>query len=183
MGVNPIVVAHDPAWAQEFEALATVLAAALGPLARAIHHVGSTAIPGLPAKPILDIDIELAPGVPVEAATAALAPLGYQYRGDQGIPERYAYLNTTPAVPFCGHRAVWPPHHLYVCPHGSRELARHLLFRDKLRARAELRQEYWELKQEALRRAEGVRQVYVDEKARLGAAFFQRVLGDRGGAQ
>ena len=81
-------------------------------------------------------------------------------------------------MPFSQHRAVWPHHHLYVCPHGSRELARHLLFRARLRGSAALRQEYLELKQEALRSAAGVRQVYVDEKARLGEAFFHKVLDD-----
>ncbi|NLG52331.1 MAG: GrpB family protein [Chloroflexi bacterium] len=178
MPTSPIVVAYDPRWPREFEELAAVLAAALGDLALAVHHVGSTSIPGMAAKPVLDIDIELAPGVPVEAATAVLSPLGYAYKGDQGIPERYAYRNLTPAAPFCEQRATWPPHHLYVCPHGSRELSRHLLFRDKLRRDPALRQEYLEIKQEALRRAEGVRQVYVDEKAALGDAFFRRVLGD-----
>jgi len=176
--ISPIVVAYDPQWPQEFEALAAVLAAALGDLARRVHHVGSTSIPDMAAKPILDIDIKLAPGIPVEAATAALSPLGYVYAGDQGIPERYAYRNQTPAAPLCEQRAAWPSHHLYVCPHGSRELARHLLFRDRLRRDPALRQEYLEIKQEALRRAEGVRQVYVDEKAMLGDAFFRRVMGD-----
>jgi GrpB-like predicted nucleotidyltransferase (UPF0157 family) len=69
-------------------------------------------------------------------------------------------------------------HHLYVCPHGSRELARQLLFRDRLRASEALRQEYIGIKREALRRAGGVRQVYVDEKAKLGDTFFRRVLSD-----
>jgi GrpB-like predicted nucleotidyltransferase (UPF0157 family) len=171
-----IVVEHDPAWAQEFTALAAVLAEALGPLAAAIHHVGSTAVPGLPAKPILDVDVELAPGVPASAASEVLAALGYRYEGDLDIPDRYAYRNPTPAVPFSPQRAEWPHHHLYVCPHGSKELARQLLFRDRLRESPALRQEYLELKQEALRRAGGVREVYVEEKALLGAAFFGKVL-------
>ena len=128
------------------------------------------------AKPILDIDIELAPDVPVAAASAVLASLGYEYEGDLGIADRHAYRNVSPAVPFSKQRTVWPCHHLYVCPHGSIELARHLLFRDKLRSSEVLREEYRELKQVALRRAGGVRQVYVDEKERLGAAFFHRVL-------
>ena len=135
-----------------------------------------TSIPGMAAKPVLDIDIELAPGVTIAAATAALEPLGYQYHGEQGIPQRYVYKCgslTGPSSPKC---AAWPTHHLYVCPHDSAELARHLLFRDKLRHSAELRQEYLQLKQECLRRANGERQVYVDEKERMGAAFFNKVL-------
>lgn len=126
----------------------------------------------MPAKPILDIDVELVPAVPVEAASAVLASLGYEYEGELGVVGRHAYRHVSPAVPFSRRRTVWPHHHLCVCPHGSIELARHLLFRDKLRSSEALRQEYMELKQEALRRAGSVRQVYVDEKARLGEALL-----------
>jgi GrpB-like predicted nucleotidyltransferase (UPF0157 family) len=173
---SPIVVPYNSTWPAEAAALMAVLSPVLGVLAVAIHHVGSTAIPGMIAKPVLDIDIELAPDATVEAATAALAALGYAFAGDQGIPERYAYKRPTPSVPFSTVRAVWPAHHLYVCPHGSAELARHLRFRDRLRESAELREEYIALKREALRRAQGVRKVYVDEKERLGASFFARVV-------
>jgi len=173
---NPIVVEYDPAWPRQFEALARVLAEAMGKLAVQIHHVGSTSIPGMAAKPVLDIDIELAPGVNIAAATAALGPLGYQYHGEQGIPQRHVYNCDSRIEPSSQECAAWPTHHLYVCPHGSAELARHLLFRDKLRRSATLRSEYLQLKQECLRRANGERQVYVDEKERLGTAFFNKVL-------
>jgi GrpB-like predicted nucleotidyltransferase (UPF0157 family) len=66
--------------------------------------------------------------------------------------------------------------HLYACPNGSLELARHLRFRDRLRASAPLRQEYRELKEQALSIAAGVRQIHVDEKERLGHEFFERLL-------
>jgi GrpB-like predicted nucleotidyltransferase (UPF0157 family) len=167
---------YDPVWPAEAEALIAVLRPALGSLAVAIHHVGSTAIPGMIAKPVLDIDIELAPEATVEAATVALAALGYTFAGDQGIVDRYVYKRPSVSVPFSPARVTWPAHHLYVCPHGAAELARHLRFRDRLRASAELREEYTALKHEALRRAQGVRQVYVDEKERLGAGFFARTL-------
>ncbi len=176
MGAGSIVVEYDPAWPREFEALAAVLAPALGPLARAIHHVGSTAIPGMPAKPVLDIDVELVPGATIPAASQALVPLGYECQGDRGVKDRYAYRGISLAVPFSAARTAWGTHFLYVCPHGSAELARHLLFRDRLRACPALLKEYAELKREALRRADGVRQVYVDEKARLGEPFFRKVL-------
>lgn len=177
---NPIVVDYDPAWVGDFEALAAVLRPAVDGLAREVHHVGSTSIPGMPAKPIIDIDIELLPGVFVDAATVALGPLGYRFNGDQGIEDRYAYNRTSAAVPFAEHRQEWPNHHLYVCPHYSRELARHLLFRDRLRESAELREAYIAIKREALRRANAVRQVYVDEKEKLARAFIRRVVGEYG---
>lgn len=177
--VNSLVVEYDPKWIREFEAIASVIAEAFGALARNVHHVGSTAIPGMIAKPVLDIDVELAPEVDIATATKILTSIGYDYEGDLGIPERYAYRNTSPAVPFSKHRTSWMHHHLYVCPYSSAELARMLLFRDKLRDNADLRKEYREIKQEALRLAKGVRQIYVDEKERLGDNFFKRVLNSQ----
>lgn len=172
-----IAVDYDPAWQEEFEALAAVLRPTLAGLARQIHHVGSTSIPGMPAKPVIDIDVELLPGVLIDAATVALESLGYQFEGDLGIRDRYAYKSVSAAAPFSEHRQEWPHHHLYVCPHNSLELARHLLFRDRLRESVELREAYVAIKREALRRARGVRQVYVDEKQRLAGAFIRQVVG------
>lgn len=178
MNTHAIVVEYDPAWPQMFAKLAAVLASTLGIMACAIHHVGSTAIPGMLAKPILDIDIELVSHVSVVVVSEVLATLGYQSKGEQGVPDRFAYRRESPAVPFSTKCSVWPQHHLYVCPYGSRELARHLLFRDKLRCSEALRQQYIQIKCEALLRANGVRQVYVDEKQRLGSDFFRQVLDE-----
>jgi len=173
---NSLIVEYDPKWVGEFDAIAVVIAEAFGSLASNIYHVGSTAILGMSAKPVLDIDIELAPGVDITVATKILESMGYEYEGDLGIPDRYAYRNVLPAVPFSKHRTSWMHHHLYVCPHNSAELARMLLFRDRLRNSAELRKEYMGIKQKALQVAKGVRQIYVDEKARVGDDFFKRVL-------
>lgn len=176
MNNNPIVVEYDPAWASEFEAISGVLARALGPLATAIHHVGSTSIPGMCAKPVLDIDIELAPQTCIAAVSEALATLGYEYQGERGIADRHAYGRLSPNVPYSELRSVWMEQHVYACPPYALELARHLKFRDKLRASAALRHEYRELKERALSIAPGVRQTYVDEKERLGHEFFERVI-------
>jgi len=72
---------------------------------------------------------------------------------------------------------LWLEHHLYVCPSASRELRRHLRFRDRLRAEPELRARYEAVKTEALTIASGSRARYVEEKARIGQAFFEEVLG------
>ena len=90
---------HDPQWSRHFHELRKVLAAGLHDRAAAIHHIGSTSIPGMLAKPILDISVELAEGVEVSDATAALAPLGYKFQGDLGIPQRYAYRRDSEQVP------------------------------------------------------------------------------------
>jgi len=171
-----IVVEYDAQWASEFQEIATLLRGALGTLMKEIHHVGSTSIPGMIAKPTLDIDVELTPQTDVNQATAVLVTLGYEYEGERGIADRHAYGAISSAVPLSKHRASWMSHHLYVCPHDSAELFRHLRFRDELRRDIRLRDEYISLKQEALKRATGVRQIYVDEKARLGKDFFLKVL-------
>jgi GrpB-like predicted nucleotidyltransferase (UPF0157 family) len=176
MSINPIVVEYDPAWACEFEALSIVLKDALGPLALAIHHVGSTSISGMCAKPILDIDIVIASGSDLTAVSQVLATLGYRYEGELGITDRHAYKRVSSSVPYSASHAQWMEQHVYVCPAHSMELARHLKFRDKLRANAALRNEYRALKERALAIASGERQIYVDEKEKLGHEFFERVI-------
>jgi GrpB-like predicted nucleotidyltransferase (UPF0157 family) len=173
---HPLVVAYDPGWVNEFRELSAELSTVLGKLANGIHHVGSTAIPGMMAKPVLDIDVELAPGIDIREATKVLEKVGYEYEGELGIPERFSYKHGSAEVPFSAERKVWMHHHLYVLTYQSKELHRMLLFRDKLRNSEALRKEYTEIKRKALRSAEGVRQIYVDEKARIGDAFFKRVL-------
>jgi len=121
----PVEIAgYDPGWPQTFAVLRDQIAGVLGPLAQRIEHVGSTAVPGLPAKPIIDLDVVLATPADLPEVITRLAALGYQHQGDLGITGRDAFDSP----------AAVPAHHLYVCPADSRELARHLAFRDYLRA-------------------------------------------------
>ena len=147
MSPAPVVVLPwDPAWPAQFEALRTVLAAALGDVARAIHHVGSTAVPGLPAKPILDVDVEIVSRSDLAECTRRLAGLGYRAAGDLGISGREAFDRTGLDVPRDGSGRSWPEHHLYVCASDAPELRRHLLFRDFLRSHPVQAAEYGALK-------------------------------------
>lgn len=89
---NPVVIVdYDPLWPKQFETLRYRLANVLGGLALTIEHVGSTAVPGLAAKPILDIDVLLRSPDDLPSAIAALASIGYLHRGDLGIPGREAF--------------------------------------------------------------------------------------------
>ncbi len=124
MSAPVIIEDYDPHWPHEFETIRARVADRLGPLAAAIEHVGSTAVPGLAAKPIIDIDILLRSPVDLSEAIRLLSLLGYEHRGDLGVSGREAFR--APAASF--------PHHLYVCPPESREYARHLAFRNHLRA-------------------------------------------------
>jgi GrpB-like predicted nucleotidyltransferase (UPF0157 family) len=132
------VCEYDPAWADRFEALRAEYAAALEAAAVpfvSIEHVGSTSVPGLAAKPIIDIDIVVAQAG-VEAASSVLVSLGFEPRGDLGIPQRWAF---------------WEPDRLagtntYVIVAGSLALRNHLAVRDTLRADPDLRTEYGDVK-------------------------------------
>lgn len=156
------VLPYDPAWADWFEEVRTVVDAALAQVPHRVEHVGSTAVRGLAAKPILDVDVVVPGPAEVPAAIEGLAGVGYAHRGDLGVPGREAF--------------AWPPgsrrHHLYVLVEGARELRRHLAFRDALRADPALAREYAALKLELARRHGGDREAYTEAKG----AFVERAL-------
>jgi GrpB-like predicted nucleotidyltransferase (UPF0157 family) len=130
-----ILVQHDPAWAAQARQESERLKAAIGDAILVVHHVGSTAIPGIRAKPILDL-------IPVVRSVAALdidqqvmQGLGYVWWGEYGLPgRRYCTFDD----PRTGNRGV----QLHCFEHGSPEIARHLAFRDYLRSHPELAREY-----------------------------------------
>jgi GrpB-like predicted nucleotidyltransferase (UPF0157 family) len=124
MSDSIIVVEYDPKWLEIFESLRARIAGALGNLAAAIEHAGSTAVPGLVAKPVIDIDVALSSAHGLREAVARLAPLGYTHRGDLGIAGREAFSQPLGQ----------PAHHLYICAPDCSEYRRHIAFRDYLRA-------------------------------------------------
>lgn len=125
-------MAYDPSWQDRFEKVAAALSGALadGPEA-SVEHVGSTSVPGLAAKPILDIDVIVAPEH-VPAAVAALVRIGYVHRGDLGVAGREAFFAPDED----------PRRHVYVCAAGTLNVRNHLAVRDVLRRRDDLRDEY-----------------------------------------
>jgi len=131
------IVDYDPAWPEEFEEFRAPVAEALADVALSIEHIGSTAVPGLAAKPVIDIDVVVAES-DVAQSIERLGELGYEHRGDLGIPSREAF-RSPPGI---------RKHHLYLCPSGSPALANHLAFRDCLRADDKLAREYGELKRQ-----------------------------------
>lgn len=103
----PIIIRdYDPLWPQQFETFRSRIAAALPRLATAIEHVGSTAVPGLAAKPVIDIDVLVRSATDLPLVIKRLASVGYEHHGDLGVTGREAFR--APAD-YC-------PHHLYVCP-------------------------------------------------------------------
>jgi GrpB-like predicted nucleotidyltransferase (UPF0157 family) len=131
-----VIVDHDAAWAAHFEKLREPLWQAVHDIALRIEHVGSTSVPGLAAKAVIDLVVVVPSTVEVPLASARICSLGYEDVGDLGIPDRTAFR-------YANHPL---PHHLYVCPAGSPALANHLAFRDRLRARPDIATEYAGLK-------------------------------------
>lgn len=133
-----IVSEYDPSWEQNFQTIAKALAEVLTNIRATIEHVGSTSVPGLAAKPILDIDV-IVSRENTQQAIKALENLGYQHRGDLGIEDRETFY---PAPQFK------ISHHLYLCVKGSLPLRNHLTLRDWLRAHPEDRDRYGALKKQ-----------------------------------
>jgi GrpB-like predicted nucleotidyltransferase (UPF0157 family) len=159
-----IIVDYDPRWPQVFQDLRAPVVAALGDLVVTVEHVGSTAVPGLAAKPIIDMDVVVLSAREIPEAIARLAALGYVHRGDLGITGREAF--TSPPEK--------PRHHLYLCASDSEELRRHRCFRDFLLRHPEEARAYAALKQAAALRFTDDRVAYNEAKTQFVEAVLQR---------
>jgi GrpB-like predicted nucleotidyltransferase (UPF0157 family) len=135
----PLVVPHDPEWAAAFAAEAWALTGAMGETCTALHHIGSTAIPWILAKPIIDILCEVSSFELLDGATRRIESLGYTAMGAFGIEGR-RYFRKDDAE----RRRT---HHLHVFEAGSLHIERHLAFRDYLRSHPEKAREYSALKE------------------------------------
>jgi len=134
--MNVVIIDYNPQWPRDFESLRARIWPAVEDIAAAIEHVGSTSVPGLAAKPVLDIDIIVESEEGVRQAIERLATIGYTHRGNLGIEGREAF------------RAAMnnPAHNLYMCRQDSAALRDHLTFRDYLRAHPETAKAYADLK-------------------------------------
>jgi GrpB-like predicted nucleotidyltransferase (UPF0157 family) len=160
--VPAVVVPYDPRWPAWFERIRTRVDAALDGLAHETVHVGSTAVPGLAAKPIIDIDIVVADRRAVRAAIDSLAAAGWRHQGDNGIAGREAFAPPEDSV----------YHHLYVVVDGDEPHRDHVDFRDYLRAQPGQAARYGELKRQLAPLLVTDRLAYGDAKAGLIAEFL-----------
>jgi GrpB-like predicted nucleotidyltransferase (UPF0157 family) len=129
---------HNPRWALYFNKSAVELKNTLGHDALAIHHIGSTSIPGILAKPIVDILIETPDLTRFSEQTALMVSCGYESKGEYGIPGRLYFRKND----YQGNRT----HHIHVFEAGCEHVKKHLAFRDYLRAHPERAQNYSNLK-------------------------------------
>jgi len=131
-----------------FSELSHIVFSCLGNLILKIEHVGSTSVPGLAAKPIIDLDVVVPSRQCLPDAISRLATLGYAHEGDLGVAGREAFRRAGNDVPYHETRRTWMSHHLYVCDAHSQELARHIAFRDFLRANPDQALAYGNLKRQ-----------------------------------
>lgn len=165
---------YDASWPEGFAKISAVIANALHGVDHRIEHVGSTSVPGLAAKPIIDIDIVYMKPCDFLEIGRRLYKLGYMHNGNQGIPDREAFKRIESHRK---HRILDKiRHHLYVCPVGSAELKRHLLFRDYLRENEWARKEYYKLKKDIAVRANHDQKVYANLKETEARDFVLRII-------
>lgn len=133
-----IVVPHDPGWAAKFLRESALVKLALGPGVVEIHHIGSTAISTIYAKPIVDMLAVVRTIDEVDGRNEAMAALGYEAMGELGIPGR-RYFRKDDASGMREYQV-----HTFAADSG--EIERHLAFRDFIRAHAEPARQYSDLK-------------------------------------
>ncbi|MEU4575161.1 GrpB family protein [Nonomuraea sp. NPDC023979] len=154
MGDSIEVVDHDPAWQAEFAAIGKTLRGALGDGALRVDHIGSTSVPGLAAKPVIDIQVSVRSLEPLDAYRIPLERLGLTHRADN--PElTKRYFREAP-----GSRRT----HVHVRELGSFSQQLPLLFRDYLRAHPDAAAEFAEVKRRCARQFRDDRHRYVSAK-------------------
>ena len=168
-----VVVEYDKEWPQDFLKIKTELQKAITVMSN-IQHVGSTSIPGMKAKPIIDIDVGLENWSDFEAVKRALAEIGYEHEGDRGITGREAFCRNGKT-----HNEILDgiDHHLYVCSIDNEEYKRHILFRDYLRSHDEARDRYNQIKEEILTKVGSENRAgYVQMKEEEYRDFFEEII-------
>jgi GrpB-like predicted nucleotidyltransferase (UPF0157 family) len=160
-----VVVPYDARWPDQFESLRCRVDAALTAIAHETIHVGSTAVPGLAAKPIIDLDVVVPARSLVAPAVAALESAGWRHEGDLGVPGREAFEPVPGAAVY---------HHLYLVVAGSTAHRDHLDLRDYLRRHPAECERYAALKRELAALLATDRDAYLTGKADLVTELLKR---------
>jgi GrpB-like predicted nucleotidyltransferase (UPF0157 family) len=164
------LVPYDPAWPALFEAEAGQIRRALQGLALRVEHVGSTAVPGLSAKPVIDIQVSVGCLFPFEPYIQLLGALGYVHVSFGEFDRVY---------PFFQKPAEWPcTHHVHLCESGGEQEARHLAFRDHLRNHPEVARQYLELKRSLAARHHGATHESRENYSLAKGNFVEAVLAE-----
>ena len=154
MADTVVIVDDDPLWAEMFSEEKARILEALDGLDVAVEHVGSTSVPGLAAKPIIDIMVVVPDPATEQKTIEPLTVLGYDYRGEVGIPGRFYFAKGRPRS-----------HHLHMYPRCHPEIARLLFFCEYLRANPDAALEYARLKRALAEKFRDDREAYTDAKS------------------
>ena len=161
------VVPYDPAWVDAFLEGAADLERLLGGEIVAVHHIGSTSVPGLAAKPIIDMLVEVRDIAAIDGYDDIMRAAGYLPKGEHGLARRRFFIRGT---------GVTRSHHVHVYAVGDHSLRRHLAFRDYLRCHPKECAAYAALKYALARRFPTDAAGYVDGKADFVLALEARAL-------
>jgi GrpB-like predicted nucleotidyltransferase (UPF0157 family) len=172
--VTIAIAPYDPGWPRAFERERDRLRAALGDRAVRIDHHGSTAVPDLAAKPVIDIQVSVEQLAPLEPYVRALEALGYRH-----VPHADDSF-----APFFHRPADWPhTHHVHLVEAGGMEERRTLAFRDCLRANPEVARDYEMLKRRLAAEAGGTDVAPHEAYANAKTAFIEQVLARCGASE
>ena len=158
------IVTYNPLWKAEFEKIRSALNALAGDLVLGIEHVGSTAVEGMAAKPIIDIDVVMESYEVFPMIQHRLEQAGYTHLGTLGVEGREVFDG--------GQDPGWMPCHLYVCSQDGKAYLEHIALRNYLRQNAEARQAYARLKENLAERYHQDVDAYCENKT----AFIQQIL-------
>ena len=151
-----LVVPYDPNWPHEFSIASEELIPAFGKTLLQVHHIGSTSIPGIHAKPIIDILAVVSSLNSVDQQSAQMKSLGYEVMGEFGIVGRRYFRRDNSA----GQRT----HQIHAFAVGSPDVARHLAFREFMRAHPQIAEQYSKLKQRLAAEHPNDIEAYLDGK-------------------
>ena len=171
-----IVEQYSPEWGDEFLRLKAIYSKTLGDLVLDIEHVGSTSVPGLAAKPVIDIDIIISGRSLLPLIITRLEILGYEHVGNLDIADREAFKRKSNQVPYSDPPKQWMRHNLYVCVDSSVALRNHLALRDYLRKNPEKAQQYGNLKKRLAAEYPNDIDAYVKGKT----SFITEILAELG---
>lgn len=159
------VVGYDPQWPTLFSAERQRLCAALALSPTDIEHIGSTAVPGLDAKPIIDLMLGEGTYPPRAELTAQMEALGYENLGEAGVPERIYFRRRQPQA-----------FNLHLVRRGGQHWISNIALRDYLRAHGDARARYAETKRQVLASGHNTLLAYSDAKASIVGALIARAL-------
>ncbi len=172
-GDTIVLVSYDPGWPGLFEEERARIQAAIGKWAAGVEHVGSTSIPGIAAKPIIDIAVHLRSLVDaIKCIEPLVVDLGYECLGEYGIPGRiYFRKRTESPSPGQEHGGVGRTHQIHMYETGHEQYEKQIVFRDYLRAHPGAAREYEDLKRDLAARHDDI-----EDYAMGKSEFVLRIL-------